>query len=129
MLSAWQDDNNSSIYARRFDKSHKPLTENLLINKDSGTFTTQHIDIDIDYDGDFVVVWDEFNSTVAGAPDNYRYVKGRKVYKDNKSKKFTLDTALYENNFIPGFPEVAMDSAGNFVTAYNSYDKAYKQNF
>ncbi|HEY9843915.1 MAG TPA: hypothetical protein V6D23_25820 [Candidatus Obscuribacterales bacterium] len=114
-----QDGSDYGVYFQRFDSNGDPAGTETLVNS-FGTVDQQfHPDVAMDADGDFVVVWEGYNS-FSGSNEIFA-----KHFFSNGSPK-SLDAQA--NEFTTGDqrnPQVAMDASGNYVIAWessNQYD-------
>jgi hypothetical protein len=108
------------IYGQRYNAAGQPQGSEFLIN----TFTSNaqiSPRVAMDATGDFVVAWQSEDQ--AATTSNY----------DVYARQYKADgTPLQAHEFLvntftsgyQGSPDVAMDSAGDFVIAWNSYDEA-----
>ena len=111
---SYQDGNGMGVFARRFDSAGAPQTEVLAVN----TYTTGNQfggQVAMDDEGDFVVVW-----ASASPQDGSAYgVFGQRFdAAGNKlGDEFLINTQTTDTQW---FPDVAMDSSGDFVVVWSS---------
>ncbi len=107
------------IYAQRYGSDGAPLGSNFLVSADTGD-NQDHPVVAMDAEGDFVVVWEAFDQ--AGSGSDY----------DIYAQRYRSDGAPLGSNFLvntvtssdQNYPVVAMDAAGSFVVAWQSFDQA-----
>ncbi len=119
---AWQSYNQAGpgseydIYAQRYGSDGAPLGSAFLVN----TYTSreqQHPAVAMDAAGDFVVAWESFDQ--AGSVSDFDIYAQR-----YGSDGAPLGSAFLVNTYTSGnqeYPAVAMDAAGDFVVAWDSY--------
>ncbi len=109
------DDEAGGIVARRFSASDVPRGGEFQVN----SFTTgdQLVpDVDLDADGDLVIVWE---SVYSDGGDNFRSIQGRRF----TSRGETLGPQMLINSFTAEaqfLPAVASRGEGDFVVTWNS---------
>ncbi|MEM0991892.1 MAG: hypothetical protein AAGI49_02605, partial [Bacteroidota bacterium] len=117
------------VLARRYDKNGTPIGSQFTVNTETSNIQIQ-TDIAMDQDGDFVIVWQSFGQ------DGDRYgIYGQRYDKDGmvQGSEFQINQTTADDQF---FPDVAMDTAGNFVvtwhsgitTDYDVYARVYDKN-
>jgi hypothetical protein len=106
---AWQrlEASTISAVARRFDASGVALGPEAVVGPMSANHFYGRLDLDMDVDGDFVVVWDH----------NYQ-IFARRFDVNGNSGPLVLVTGTGP---APIKPSVATDAAGNFVVVWRSY--------
>ncbi len=117
-MVAWQsygqDSDNYGIFARRYDAAGSPLSGEIPVN--THTTDSQHAPtIGMDRDGNFVVVWNSFTQD-----GDFDGIFGRRF--DSAGAPLTGEFPV--NTFTTSqqlFPEMAMDSEGNFVCSWESF--------
>ncbi|NJL76689.1 MAG: T9SS type A sorting domain-containing protein [Saprospiraceae bacterium] len=116
--STSQDGYSYGVYGQRYNRDGSPAGNEFQVN----TYTDQNqrsIGVAMDSDGDFVVVWHSY------AQDGSGYgVYGQRYNKDGTTadSEFRVNT---ETGFSQRDPRVAMDSDGNFVVVWASYQDGY----
>lgn len=110
------DTSGYSIQGRRFDADGNPLGDQFQVN----TYTTwgqNNASVSMDADGNFVIVWDSAGS--AGTDTSGLSIQGQRY----DASGAPLGAEFQVNTYTTGFqayPEVATDSAGNFVVVWSS---------
>jgi hypothetical protein len=111
---SWQDGSHSGIYARRYDSSGSPVGGEFRVN----TYTADaqyRPSVAMDSAGNFVIAWASLHQDGSG-----RGIFAQQ-YDSSGSPvggEFQVNTTTANHQ---NFPSVAMDSAGNFVIAWQSY--------
>lgn len=113
----WQDDGRDGffygVFARRFDSAGAPIGPSFQVN--TSTFDAQSKPaIGMDAAGNFVVVWQEYSYS-------YGYDVIGQLFDSTGSSvggEFLVNSHTADSQ---GFADVAMDAAGNFVVAWDSY--------
>lgn len=101
------------VIAQRYDKNGAKIGGEFTVNTETNSFQI-HPDIAIDSDGDFVIVWHSFDQ------DGDRYgIYGQRFDKNGLTQgtEFQVNQTTVDDQF---FPDVAMDTAGNFVVTWHS---------
>lgn len=112
----WHDyrNDNSDIYAQRYDSSGNTLGCNFKINDDAGALNQLFPDVGMDSSGNFVTVWQDYRN------DDW----------DVYAQRFDSSGAPLDLNFKvnddPGTshqesPAVTVDGSGNFVITWQDY--------
>ncbi|MEL7061341.1 MAG: hypothetical protein AAGN46_15060 [Acidobacteriota bacterium] len=105
-----------SVQAQRFASTGSTQGPQVQVN----TFTTSlqfDPSVDVDADGDFVVVWNSFGS--AGSDTSGSSIQGQRFASDGSP----VESEFQINSYTTGFqdsPIVAVDSDGDFVVAWTS---------
>lgn len=115
-----EDDSNSfSVQARRFDSAGAPAAGQFQVNSYTSA-AQRYPSVAMDNDGDFVVIWQSYGS-YGSDYDGYS-IQARRF----DSAGTPLDTPEFQVNAYSSFaqrlPVVAMDSDGDFVVAWMSYE-------
>jgi len=128
----WQDlrfDHQGDIYIQRYDANGQTLDVNSVINDDTQCSEQDFPDIEIDVQGNYVVVWQD----------------GRYGNSDIYGQRFDYNGILQESNFKINddasnrkqeYPSIGLDSTGNFVVVwqdnrsgnYDIYGQRYNSN-
>ena len=112
-ISSNQDGSNSGIYAQRYNTARVVDGPEFQVN----TFTTNYQStpvIDMDSEGDFVIVWQSYGQDGYG---NGVYAQRYNASGAADGPEFQVNT--YTNSNQP-LPSIGMDSQGNFVIAWVS---------
>jgi hypothetical protein len=105
---AWQE--GGLVFARRFDPNGTPLGAEFRVSQQ--TTGQDHVALAVNFDGDFVAVWDN-----GGNPSSQEIWGRRFDASGNAGPEFRVNT--YTTGFQT-FPSVAGDPAGNFVVVWHS---------
>jgi hypothetical protein len=122
-MSYFQDNDRGGIYAQRYDSTGLPVGSEFLVNTTTAG-NQSYPAVAMDGAGDFVVTWHSQQDGVF--QDNYLgYTLSYGIYAQRYHSNGTLNgSEIQVNTFTTGnqnTPAVAMDSAGDFVIAWNSY--------
>lgn len=108
-----QDGSDYGIYARRYDNSGAPQGSAFLVNTTTADSQIRPT-VAMDFDGDFVVAWESYSDGDGSGIHFQRYSNtGASVGSETLANITTLQ---FQVN-----PAVSMDSAGDFVVAWQSY--------
>src|SRR5688500_14248308 len=114
---AWRSPNDGSpsgIAARRFDAAGEPVGNEFVVN----TYTTGYqffSDVSMEADGDFVVVWEDFNNRDGSGPSIFgQRFDASAVRLGGEFQVNTYTTGIQRN------PSVSMSPMGGFVAAWSS---------
>jgi len=103
----WCKETNSSIdiYKRRFENDGTPVTNEIKVNATMGTADQKNPKVDMNINGNVVVVWDDFRTS-------------HEVYFQRLD---TLGNTLGDNVLVHvgGSPDVAVSEDGSFFITYN----------
>jgi len=116
---AWEDDRDGDedIYAQRYSGSGVAQDSNFKVNNPSAGGSQKKPDVAVDYTGNFVIVWQDERSYSTFGTEIYTR---RYDYSGNP-----LEEDFWVNddggNAEQSNPQVAMDSAGNFVVTWQDY--------
>ncbi|MEO9804103.1 MAG: cadherin-like domain-containing protein, partial [Reichenbachiella sp.] len=117
----------TGVYFKQYkDAGNAPycLVEEAVVN-DFSTGTQYRPSIDVDQNGNYVVVWQgEWHSTVEDGSG----IIGQRYNADGtkEGSEFQINTTTTNNQLQPS---VAMDPSGNFVVAWSSYDGDYSGDY
>jgi hypothetical protein len=114
--SSGTDSDNFSVQGRLFDGSGAPLSNDFQINTVTGS-VQRYLNVAADPSGNFVVVWQSFESDGAGGYS--QAVSGQRF--DSTGARLGFEFKL--NTYTPNAqvrPSVATDASGNFVTVWAS---------
>lgn len=115
--SAGSDTSGSSVQGQRFDSAGTPLGGEFQINTYTSGFQ-QRQDVTINGAGGILVVWD---SDASGGTDSSSFsVQGQRFDGSGAPLGSEFQVNTYTTNFQGG-PSVAVDTAGNFVVAWQGY--------
>ncbi|MEZ0368471.1 MAG: hypothetical protein ACAI44_05210 [Candidatus Sericytochromatia bacterium] len=118
----WKDEANSAIIAQRYDEDSQAKGDPITVFQSTLASYT-HPAVAMDDDGDFVVTWTGYGSLVGGTESGDSYSIVARRYNANGSpdgSAFQVNT--YTTN-TQMFPDVAMDSDGDFVIVWeNNYN-------
>jgi len=121
---AWQSYGQASptsgddIYAERFASNGTPLGSNFLVNSYTSGIQ-EHPAVAMDATGDFVVAWQSDDQVTSTSMND--------IYAERfASNGAPLGSAFLVNTYTSGgqeYPSVAMDAAGDFAVAWESYNQ------
>jgi hypothetical protein len=113
--SSGQDGSSNGIYAQQYNNAGVPQGSEFRVN----TWTTnsqEHPAVAMDSDGDFIIVWDSSHEGSGNGIYAQRY--------DNagipQGSEFLVNTTTTNQQ---GFASVAMDSDGDFIVVWQSYQQ------
>jgi hypothetical protein len=114
--STGQDGSNPGIYAQRFDRSGTPVGTEFRVNTytTSGQYTPA---VAMDAVGNFVVVWESDQQDTSGLGS---FGQRFDAAGTPRGQEFRANTQVIG---AQSSPTVGMDSVGNFVVAWASYDQ------
>jgi len=110
------------IYAQRFDSSGTAQGSEFLVN----AYTTGYQGVPVaamDYNGDFIIAWSGYNSASLAGDTNDINVNARRF----NAAGVAQDRDFMVNTFTIGYqgnPAIAMDSKGDFIITWESYNEA-----
>jgi hypothetical protein len=115
----WEDDRdgNEDIYAQRYDGSGAAQGSNFKVNSPSASGDQKRPDVAMDYAGNFVVVWqDDRDHSTWGTDVYFRHY-------DSTGNPLDVDLRVNDDagNADQSSPQVARDSAGNFVITWQDF--------
>jgi hypothetical protein len=116
--SGGNDSSVESVQGRTFDQHGLPSAAEFQVNSLTNGNQGQ-VAVAMDHDGDFVATWTGFGSL---ATDTNSYSVQGKRFNRPDSGQFQVNTAT---TLDQTYPAVAMDSDGDFVVVWNSYDTPY----
>ncbi|MHB1544628.1 MAG: hypothetical protein ACYCVU_08650, partial [Gammaproteobacteria bacterium] len=105
------------IYAQRYASNGTPLGSNFLVNSDTSAYQAQP-SVAMDATGDFVVAWEKENP-VTNHDEIFAEDYAADGLPQGSAFQVSSDTSVNQNA-----PSVAMDAAGDFVVAWESFDRA-----
>lgn len=119
--SAGPDGSGESVRAQRFDAAGVPQGSEFQVNTYADG-DQRFPAVAMDADGDFVVAWQSFGS--AGGDMDRTSVQAQRYGADGvpEGSEFQVNTVTVSSQ---GAPSVSMDSLGNFVVAWESYDSGF----
>lgn len=112
----WHDyrNDNSDIYAQRYDSSGNTLGGNFKINDDAGAANQLFADVGMDFSGNFVIVWQDYRND-----DWDVYAQRFNSSGDPLGVNFKVNddagTTKQES------PAIAAESSGDFIIAWEDY--------
>ena len=109
-----QDGSGQGVYGQRYDGDGAAQGSEFQVNTYS-TYDQEYPSVAMDADGDFVVVWDGWNTS---GTDLEVFAQRYNAAGAPQGSEFQVNThTTYDQNR----PAVAMDAAGNFVVVWQSY--------
>lgn len=113
-----QDGAGYGVYARRFDRTAGAFGAEFRVNTYTTGFQIRPA-IAMDADGDFVVAWESYGQEGAGAGSGVFFQRFNAAgVAQGAETRANVTTTQFQSN-----PAVAMDDAGDFVVAWESYNQ------
>lgn len=126
----WVSDD-TLIVGRRFQADGSPVDEEFDIGEVAGVAPNIVVDIDMDADGDFVVVWAAGPSRAFAV--GYEAYEESAVFARRYAKtgtpveiEFRVDTPTADDVYLVANPKVAVDADGDFAVGYTAIGENYE---
>ncbi|MEZ0374631.1 MAG: hypothetical protein ACAI44_36425 [Candidatus Sericytochromatia bacterium] len=117
----WRDSSQDIILAQRFDEKSRAVGDVITVDESFDLPNSTHPSVAMDDDGNFVVTWAAYGSNIEGASDTSGYGVFARRYKASGSPQGdTFQVNTYTTN-IQAFPDVAIDSDGDFVIVWANH--------
>ncbi|MDH4222421.1 MAG: hypothetical protein OEV55_02660, partial [candidate division Zixibacteria bacterium] len=109
----WLDERNADldIYGQRFDRFGNPLCDNFKVNDTKFIRHINYVDVAMDSDGDFVVVWQDSR--------NNKYDIYAQIYNSTGSpvgSNFQVNNDILNSSHY--FPSISMTPSGEFIVTW-----------
>ncbi|MDD5528736.1 MAG: hypothetical protein PHX21_01745 [bacterium] len=112
-IIVWEDarNENSDIYAQRYNSNGIPRDINFKVNDDAGANNQQNSSVVMDWSGNFIIIWQDDRN---GTPDIYAQRYNSNGIPQNTNFKVNDDTGTSNQQN----PSIAMDYSGNFIISW-----------